>query len=95
MMRTVFIRCFLSVLLLCVGVLSPAKLWAQQTTPLHLAAQGGKEQVVRLLLEKGADIEARDRTQQTPLHYAAYSGSEKLVRLLLEKGADIEARSKN
>ena len=47
---------------------------------------------MRLLLEKGADIHARSKSQWTPLHFAANSGEEKAVRLLLEQGADIEAR---
>ena len=50
--------------------------------------------MVRLLLEKGADIEARTKKGSTPLHRAAWGGIDKVVRLLLEKGADIEARTK-
>jgi len=47
--------------------------------------------VVRLLLEKGANIEARDNTGRTALHWAAERGREEVVQLLLDKGADIEA----
>jgi tetratricopeptide (TPR) repeat protein len=48
---------------------------------------------VRLLLAKGANIEARTGSGQTALIEAAASGKTAAARLLLEKGADIEARS--
>jgi len=48
--------------------------------------------VVRLLLVKGANIEAtRTDTGATPLYSAGYNGHTDVVRLLLEKGANIEA----
>ncbi|CAG1999053.1 unnamed protein product [Fusarium graminearum] len=48
---------------------------------------------VKLLLERGADIEAKDSEYgQTPLLWAAKNGNEAVVNLLLEKGADIEAK---
>jgi ankyrin repeat protein len=51
--------------------------------------------VVRLLLEKGADVEAKDNNGGTALYRAAGSGHEAMVRLLLEKGADVEAKNNN
>ncbi|KAH6981804.1 hypothetical protein BKA56DRAFT_549653 [Ilyonectria sp. MPI-CAGE-AT-0026] len=61
-------------------------------TPLIWAAKGGHEAVVRLLLDRGADIEAADEDEgQTPLLWAAEEGYEAVVRLLLDRGADIEA----
>ena len=52
--------------------------------------------LVRLLLAKGADIEAkRTKDGYTALMVAAQFGSDKVVRLLLEKGADITAKSFN
>jgi ankyrin repeat protein len=60
--------------------------------PLHLAAWEGHEAVVRLLLEKGADTNAKDRQGGTALCWAAPRGHEAVIRLLLEKGADIEAK---
>jgi hypothetical protein len=60
--------------------------------PLHLAAYFGHEAAVKLLLEKGADFEAKDSTRsETPLCLAASNGHEAVIKLLLEKGADLEA----
>ncbi|KAM3549052.1 hypothetical protein MY1884_008914, partial [Beauveria asiatica] len=55
-------------------------------------AEEGQEAVVRLLLEKGAEIEAKDESGRTALGWAARQGHEAVVRLLLEKGAEIEAK---
>jgi ankyrin repeat domain-containing protein 50 len=52
----------------------------------------GHEHVVRLLLEKGANIEARGLDQRTPLELAVKYRRENIVRLLFEKGVNIEAR---
>jgi hypothetical protein len=61
-------------------------------TPLSWAAEGGYEAVVKLLLEKGAEIEAGDDIfGRTPLSLAAEGGHEAVVKLLLKKGAEIEA----
>ena len=45
-------------------------------------------EVVKLFLEKGANIIARDKNGRTPLISAACSGHVDVVRLLLEKGAN-------
>ena len=48
---------------------------------------------MRLLLDKGADFEAKDdESGRTPLSWAAENGHEATVRLLLDKGADFEAK---
>ncbi len=63
-------------------------------TALICAARDGHEKVVRLLLERGAEIDAVNRVRGggfTALMYAARSGNEKVVRLLLERGAKIGA----
>jgi ankyrin repeat protein len=52
------------------------------------AAHNGHEAVVKLLLEKGAELESKDNYGQTLLSLAAQVGREALVMLLLEKGAE-------
>lgn len=50
---------------------------------------------VRVLLDRGADLEARDEEGQTPLIRAASYGQTDIFRLLLQRGANINARDKN
>ena len=60
-------------------------------TALHKAASGGYNDIVQLLLSKGASIEVVDKYNNTPLHLAAWKGYTSTVELLLSKGASIEA----
>lgn len=62
-------------------------------TALTLACAGGHEELVELLLNRGADIEHRDKKGFTPLILAATAGHEKVVDILLNHNADIEAQS--
>jgi ankyrin repeat protein len=65
-------------------------------TALHLVAQGSNPAAVKLLLEKGADVNALSKGGMTALHYAASSaGKPKLgiVELLVQYGANLEART--
>jgi ankyrin repeat protein len=61
------------------------------TTPLHYAALYGNAESVRMLLDHGADANARNKSQATPLLYGAYDFEK--TRLLVEKGSDVNARS--
>ncbi|CAJ2506758.1 Uu.00g079440.m01.CDS01 [Anthostomella pinea] len=62
-------------------------------TLLSCAAAYAHVDVVKQLLEKGADYEAKDsRNGRTPLSWAATYGHVDVVKQLLEKGADYEAR---
>jgi ankyrin repeat protein len=47
---------------------------------------------VKLLLENGADVNARGWYYKTPLHIASFRGSLEVSRLLIENGADIDAQ---
>ena len=62
-------------------------------TPLSWAAGNGREAVVKLLLEKGTELENKNKEYgQTPLSWAAENGHEAVVKLLLEKGAELETK---
>jgi hypothetical protein len=59
-------------------------------TGLHSAAQGGHVDAVRLLLEHGADPNAREQGDNTyALHWAAAGGYLEIVRALLDAGGDV------
>uniref|UniRef100_A0A8C7R9B4 Ankyrin 2a, neuronal n=1 Tax=Oncorhynchus mykiss TaxID=8022 RepID=A0A8C7R9B4_ONCMY len=64
-------------------------------TPLHVASKRGNTNMVRLLLDRGSQIDAKTRDGLTPLHCAARSGHDPAVELLLERGAPLLARTKN
>ncbi|MGN1309765.1 MAG: ankyrin repeat domain-containing protein, partial [Akkermansia sp.] len=58
------------------------------------AAREGNAECVRQLLDRGADIEAKDKDGETALIRAAWYGKTEVVSLLLDRGADIEAKDK-
>ncbi len=62
-------------------------------TCLMTASYDGHLDICRLLIDKGAQVEAKDRFGCTPLHYAAINGNVEIVRLLCDRGADVEART--
>lgn len=65
-------------------------------TPLHYAASADTEhsmEIVRLLLEQHAYIDAESPNKSTPLMLAAQYGSQDMVALLLDAGADVQARN--
>ena len=59
---------------------------------LHGAAQGGRIDIVKYLLAKGAQAGVRSKTGDAPLHRAALQGGPKMVALLLQAGADPNAQ---
>jgi ankyrin repeat protein len=61
-------------------------------TPLHFAIIKGDVATVKLLIEKGSDVNSKTSGGITPLHLAAVSGNADVARLLLERGADVNAR---
>ena len=62
------------------------------STPAHEAARDQNRDVLRILIEAGADTEARDSYSMTPLHYAAWHGENSTVQLLIKAGANINVQ---
>jgi ankyrin repeat protein len=62
-----------------------------ECAPLQAAAFRGPAAAVKDLLDKGADVHAKDGYQLTALHWAALGGQAEVAQLLLDKGADTKA----
>jgi uncharacterized protein len=65
---------------------------AMGVRPLNSAAAGRHGDVSRLLVERGADVNAAQEQGFTPLHAAAQNGDADLVAVFLAAGADKDAR---
>ena len=55
-------------------------------TPLHYAVEGGHEEMVKVLLAKGAPVNAEDAVGQTPTLYAKGAGYSEIEELLRKRG---------
>ncbi|KFY81230.1 hypothetical protein V500_11610 [Pseudogymnoascus sp. VKM F-4518 (FW-2643)] len=67
----------------------------EERTALHQAASGGCAKVIRFLIKKRLDVNARDWEGKTPLHLAAAEGHIAAIRLLFENKADINAQDES
>jgi len=63
----------------------------RRATPLHWAAGWGSVRAARLLIDRGARVDATDERGMTPLHYAIERDHAEMAGLLMMKGADAEA----
>ncbi|KAG6855551.1 hypothetical protein H0H87_001140 [Tephrocybe sp. NHM501043] len=76
-------------------------------TPLHLSTQQGHHEIVKFLVEHGADVNAKGEKKilglssladflqglddMTPLHESAHNGHYEIVKFLVEHDADVNA----
>jgi ankyrin repeat protein len=68
------------------------------STPLHCAAWKGHYEIVKFLLEAGADANAHNGNEHwgtTPLHAAAHANQANIAELLIEYGAEPNAHDLN
>ena len=66
---------------------------AEGQSLLFLAAAHGHVEVVKILLDKGATVDAQGADGRTALHIAAYEGHVEVVKMLLDEGAAIDAKN--
>uniref|UniRef100_A0A182UFT5 ANK_REP_REGION domain-containing protein n=1 Tax=Anopheles melas TaxID=34690 RepID=A0A182UFT5_9DIPT len=62
---------------------------------LHIACSRGFRDIVRLLLENGANPNIRDKNMNTPLHLASSTESVEVVQMLLDYGTNVLLRDSN
>jgi hypothetical protein len=60
---------------------------------LHAAAQGGREEIVKILLKRGADVNLKSKEGNTPLMAAAFNHHESVVKTLLAAGAEVNTKN--
>jgi len=60
-------------------------------TPIFLAVTGDHVEIVELLINKGANLNALDKNKRNCLHLACYGRDEKIIQMLIKGGIDINA----
>ncbi|KAG8236294.1 hypothetical protein J437_LFUL016074 [Ladona fulva] len=64
-------------------------------TPLMWAAETGKTNVAKILIEYRVDLNVKNNDGKTALHWAAKGGFQRVVKLLIDKQADPNIQDKN
>jgi ankyrin repeat protein len=81
-------------LLLDRGADASVRLPTRASTALHQAVAAGDVEIVKLLVNAGAEIDALNSNGETPLNYAAHHGAKDVVEFLASRGADLNSRSR-
>ena len=64
-------------------------------TALHVAAENDHDAIINILIDAGANLEARNESGETALHKATEGAELAALRLLIEAKADINAQENN
>jgi len=80
---------------LALGVNVNSRHFFTRDTALIEAAYNGHVEIVKLLIERGANVNLKGEAWYGPLHAAAMGGHVEIVKLLLEHGADVNIFSHN
>ncbi len=80
--------------LLDAGVNINARGTKGSATPLIIAAERNQVDLLKLLLERGADINVRDEKWQSALFHATANDRPDVIGILIQKNADVNARDK-
>jgi ankyrin repeat protein len=62
-----------------------------RVAPIHSSVASNNFEITKLLLDNGANPNAKQQNNITPLHSAAHLGNSEITKLLLERGADPNA----
>lgn len=65
----------------------------REQTALHIAAYEGNREAVKLLIEKGSDLNVKRDDKSTPLHLAVFKDRLKIVELLVENNAKMDLKN--
>jgi ankyrin repeat protein len=76
-----------------VDLIDPNQRGNFDTTPLSISVSWGDVRAVLILLDAGADVNAKLEYAETPLHEAARTDNVEIVKLLLSRGARTDAVS--
>ncbi len=60
-----------------------------------MAARNGHTEIVKVLLQSNAEVDAVDKNKKTPLHWAAEKGCKEIVSALIEKEANVNAKDQD
>jgi ankyrin repeat protein len=69
-----------------------SKEFIDSLTLLHWAAQGNNIELAKMLIDAGADLDAKDYTKNTSLHLASKYNHTELAKMLIDAGADVNAK---
>ena len=67
----------------------------ENPTLLHIACSVGSKSLLKLLIDAGANVNAKDKAGWSPLAVAVREDNRAIIKLLIETGADVNSKSYN